>query len=349
MSDEFLKVIRGSRRTSVIHSKSPHAAAALMGTIAGQSDKAGKYFRISDHFIPNLDRLAIVENNANSAPDQIETNFINDWVMYLRSAGLPACDLNYDDSRTPEENTMRFLNARRRIPAITPRNTHESRELLIPAKYLSEYNKIVSFIKTGGDLKPYLSRDILKKKRPDKNDALLNSWGIQHLHFDPKGTDQLLFCVITEADVFIIQVLPHNAKHLWVETQLFQILHDNWPELIAHGKNSGLRPETFSADKRSTLRGYNANFPITVSDGTVYVPPDGGTTASGDSLTDWTNCNKIFSELSYWQSTINQNAIEIRTALNMPPSIKLTVHMAFDNRDCCFYEPTRAIRLNGFT
>lgn len=44
-----------------------------------------------------------------------------------------------------------------------------------------------------GDLKRYLSRDILKKGRPDKNVGMLNASGIQHLHFDAEGTDHPLF------------------------------------------------------------------------------------------------------------------------------------------------------------
>jgi hypothetical protein len=319
-----------------------------MGMMAARSQEAGRYFRVSDRFVPIVDGLAIEENNIDSAPNQIDTDFKSDWVAYLRSTALPACDLEYKDSRTPEQNTIRFLNAHcRRIPAIKPRTTHESRELSIPPEYLPDYEGLVALIKAGGDLKPYLSRDVLKKKRPDKNDGLLNSWGIQHLHFRHDGTNQLLFCVITEADVFMIQALPHDAEHLWVNTQLVQILRDNWPALIARGNHSDLRPEEIPAAKRSSLRGYNANFPITVRDGTVYLPPTGGTMASGESQEDWVNCDKIFSELEYWQSVITQNALAIRTALNMPASKKLVVRMAYDNRDCCFYEPARAIRLGG--
>lgn len=348
MSDEFLANVKGFSGTYVIHSNNdPDIAVSAMGMMAARSQEAGPFFRVSDRFIPNVDILAIEENNIDSSPNQIDVNFKNDWVTYLRSV-LPACNLKYEDSRTPEQNTMRFLNAYRRIPAIKPRTIHESRELLIPSEFQSDYECLVALIQAGGDLKPYLSRDILKKKRSHKNDGLLNAWGIQHLHFCPAGTDQLLFCVIAESDVFMIQVLPHNMDHLWVDTQLFQILHDNWPNLIAHGKHSGLRAEEFPAAKRSSLRGYNANFPITVSDGTVYLPPTGGTVASGDSIEDWVNCRKIFSELDYWQSVITQEALAIRKALKMPASKKLVVHMAYDYRVCCFYEPTRAIRLGGF-
>jgi hypothetical protein len=350
MVDEFLAKAKGFTRTFVIHSNTnPYAAAAAMGMMAGRSQEAGPYFQPLDTFVAMIDQLSPEEPNPTSAPDQIAVDFIADWVAYLRKAGLPACSLKYKNAVTPEENTMRFLNAyNRRIPAIGPKSIHESRELTIPAEFTEDYQALVHQIEAGADLKPYLSRDILKKKRPDRNDGLLNSWGIQHFHFRAEGTDHLLFCVITGSDVFAIQAMPHNADHLWVNTLLIQIVHDNWPELIARAKQTLLKPEVFPAAKRHSLRGYNANFPITVADGTVYLPPAGGTMASGDSAEDRWNCDKIFAELKGWQETITQNATAIRTGLNIPVSKKLTVCMAFDNRTCCFYEPTQAIRLGGF-
>ena len=350
MGEEFLAKAKGFSRTFVIHSeKNPYAAAAAMGMMAARSQEAGPYFRLSDTFVPQVAGLAAEEINAGLAPNQINAHFKADWAEYLRTTGLPACGLKYKDARSPEQNAMCFLNAHnRRIPPMKPRTVYESRDLSVPTEFGHDYQMLVTLIETGGDIKPYLSRDILKKKRPDKNDGLLNSWGIQHLHFHSSGSDHLLFCMITEDDVFMIQVLAHDAEFLWVNTQLVQILHDNWPELIARAKHSGLCAEDFSAAKRQSLRGYNANFPITVADRTVYLPLAGGTMASGDSQEDQVNCDKIFHELKFWQDTIAMNVLAIRSALNMPDSKKLTVRMAFDNRDCCFYEPTQAARLGGF-
>jgi hypothetical protein len=349
MGEDFLKKAKGFTRTFVIHSNAnPHAVAAAMGMLAARNHEAGAYFRPSDTFVPMVEGLAPEELNSVPGADQIDVDFKSDWVAYLRNTGLPACGLKYRNSRSPEENTMRFINPyNRRIPAIKPRAVHESQELTIPPEYRQDYDALVALIKAGGDLKPYLSRHIVKRKRPDWNDGLLNSWGIQHLHFRIEGTDHLLFCVITGSDVFLIQTLPHVAEH-WVNTQLIQILHDNWPETIARTRHTALKPEVFPTAKRQLLRSYNANFPITVADGTVYLPLTGGTMASGDSVEDRVNCDKIFHELKFWQDTVALNVLAIRSALKMPDSKKLFVRMAFDNRDCCFYEPTQAARLGGF-
>jgi hypothetical protein len=349
MGEEFLSKVKGFKGVFVIHSNAnPYAAAAVMGMMAARSQEAGPYFRLSDNFIPMVEGLASEEFNANPASDQIDTDFKNDWVGYLRNTGLPACGLEYKEKLSPEDNTIRFLNAySRRIPSAKPRTVHPSKELVIPPRFQQDYEALVALIEAGGDLKPYLSRHIVKRKRPDWPDPLLNSWGIQHLHFRIEGTDHLLFCVITDFDVFLIQVLPHVEEE-WVNTQLIQILHDNWPETIARANHRLMKPEAFSTSKRQSLRSYNANFAVTVADGTVYLPLAGGTTASGDSIEDHYNCRKIFDELKFWQETVVSNVVAIRSSLNMLDSIKLAVHMAFDNRVCCFYEPTRATRLGGF-
>jgi len=352
MGEDLLKKLKGFAGTFVIHSNAnPYVAAAAMGMMAARSQEAGAYFRLSDTFVPMIEELAPEEINSVPAHDQIEVDFKSDWMAYLRTTGLPVCGLKYKDNRSQEDNTMRFLNAyNRRIPAVRPRTIHESRELTIPSQFRQDYEALATLIKTGGDLRPYLSRHIVKRRHPDWNDPLLNSWGIQHLHFRVEGTGQILFCVITESDVFLIQTLPHgeDAKESWVNTELIQILHDNWPEIISRAKHSGLMPETFPASKRQSLRSYNANFPVSVTDGTVYLPPAGGTTASGDSVVDIDNCRKIFHELKFWQDTVILNVLAIRNALNFPDLKKLVIRMAFDNRVCCIYEPTQPARIGGF-
>ena len=349
MGEDLLRKLKCFSRTSVVHSNTnPYAAVAVAGMMSARSQEAGRYFCVSDTFVPMLEALAPEEHNSLPDANQIKLDFKSDWIGYLHKTGFPACGLKYKEKLSPEDNTIRFLNAyNRRIPSAKPRTVYPSKELVIPPQFQQDYEALVALIKAGGDLKPYLSRHIVKRKRPDWPDPLLNSWGIQHLHFRTEGTDHLLFCVITDSDVFLIQILPH-VEEQWVNTQLFQILHDNWPETIARANHSLMKPETFSTPKRQSLRSYKANFAVTVADGTVYLPLAGGTTASGDSIEDHYNCRKIFGELKFWQETVASNVLAIRSSLNMPDAKKLTVHMAFDNRVCCFYEPTRAARLGGF-
>ena len=151
--------------------------------------------------------------------------------------------------------------------------------------------------------------------------------------------------MITDTDVVMIQTLPHNDKHLWVDRQLLQIMHDNWPEQIAKGRVDGVSQENHPAEESAALRGLNVNFLTTMDDGTIYLAPGGGMMASGDSQEDKMDCVKIFRELPYWQTVIVQSIANVRVGLELPASRKLIVRMAFDNRICCFYEATLGVRL----
>ena len=136
------------------------------------------YFQFSEELIPIIQAPGDSDSFSAAASGKLTVDFEADWADYLLEIGLPACDLKFDESRSLIDNTLRFLNAyNRRIPPPQPRTAHESRELSIPREYERDYLALKGIIGSGGDLKPYLSRDIIKKKRPDRNDGLLNAWG----------------------------------------------------------------------------------------------------------------------------------------------------------------------------
>ncbi|MGA7316348.1 MAG: hypothetical protein WBX22_20520 [Silvibacterium sp.] len=261
--DDVPSKLKGYKNTFVVHSNAgPFAATGAMASMLGRSQEFGSYFYFSDQLIPAIepDDSAVA---AGSGANNLKVNFKADWASFLRNTGMPACDLQFDKSRTLDENTMRYLNAyNRRIPRTVPRAVYESRELSVPNAYRQDYLALKEAMRSGNDLRPYMSRDFIKKRRPDKNDGLLNSWGVQHFHFRPEGTDHLLFCKVTASDIFVIQVLPHDPD-VWFDDRLIEILHTNWPDEIKASKLHGISPETFPIEKRFTLRNQNTNFPIT--------------------------------------------------------------------------------------
>lgn len=344
----LLARLEGNSRTFVVHSNtSPYAAVAAMGAATGRSQALGPYFHMSAKRLGAFQAVAATCAVCELAPSNLKVDFVGDWAEFLHQKGMAACGLKYDESRTLEENTIRYLNAHnRRIPLTARRAVHESRELSVPPEYEADYSALKTLISSGGDLKPYLSRDVLKKQRPDKNDGLLNAWGVQHLHFRPEGTVHILLCRITDTDVFVIQALPHYDHDVWVDTCLLQILHDNWPEEIVAGTCRGIPGEALASSERLTLRNQNANFATTMADGTVYLAPGGGLMASGDCSEDRRDCDKIFAELKYWQEIAKSNAARFRAALDWPPSKELSIRMMFDDRECCVYEPTTRSRIS---
>jgi hypothetical protein len=207
MNTDLLSNLKGNKATFAVHSKSPFTPAAAMGAMMGQSQKAGSFFQFSEGLLP------VVQSPVQLPPCSggMVVDFKADWADYLRETGLPSYGLkseDEEDEKASKKNTMRFLNARRRIPPAQPRTVLESRELKssIPPQFAQDYLALKEVIEKGGDLKPYLSRRIPNMKRPDKNDPCLNAWGFQHLHFQPHGTDHILFCKITDSAVFAIQL-----------------------------------------------------------------------------------------------------------------------------------------------
>jgi hypothetical protein len=341
----LLGKLKGNRRTFVVHSNTnPYAAVAAMGAAVGRSQALCPYFHFSKKLIPAAEPGDAADAVWALALSNLKVDFMGDWAEFLRQKGMTSCGLKFDQSRTLEENTMRYLNAHRRIPIPTRRVVHESRELSVPQAYEQDYLALKTLMSSGGDLKPYLSRDILKKLS-HKNDGLLNAWGIQHLHFRPEGTGHILLCRITDTEVFVIQSLPHDHD-VWVHTGTLQILHDNWPKEIAAGKIHGITGEVVPSGKRLALRNQNANFTTTMTDGTVYLAPGGGLMASGECCEDRTNCDKIFSELASWKKMVTSNAAAFRTALSWPLSKELSIKMMFKDRECCLYEPTTGTRIS---
>jgi hypothetical protein len=345
--ESVLSKLKGYKRTFVVHSEAnPYAAVAAMAIQMGRNSERGRFFRFSEALIPPAPRTDTPADPPESKQNELIANFTNDWAEYLYQHALPACGVKIRRKRSLNDDTLRYLNAYgRRIPAPKPRTVHESRELSVPNEYQPAYEALKRLITSGADLRPYLSRDILKKKRPDRNDGLLNAWGIQHLHFEETGTTHILFCRITESHVFMIQALPHDDDQVWVDTTLLQILHNNWPEELSFGKPRGLVPEVHPTAKRHTLRRQNANFITTMTDGTVYLAPGGGQMASGDSPEDLAMCDSIFSELKELQELVTTNVPSIRSALNWSQNKKLSIKMMFGHRDYCIYEPTTRIRL----
>ena len=349
MGEDLLKKLKGFSRTFVVHSNTnPYAAVAVAGMMAARSQEAGRYFRLSDTFVPMLETLAPEEHNSVPDANQIELDFKSDWIGYLRTTGLPACGLKYKDKLSPEDNTIRFLNAyNRRIPSAKPRTVHESRELAIPPQFQQDYEALVALIKAGSDLKPYLSRHIVKRKRADWNDGLLNSWGIQHLHFRIEGTDHLLFCVITD-----VRCLPYSGLAACRRAMGQHPAHSNPARQLA-GDDCTRKPQPHEA------RGFFCIETPIAPQLQRELPCDGrGRNGLPSARRRNDRIRRLHRRPLQLQEDLRRTQVLAGHRRSECPchsfvaqhadTKKLTIHMAFDNRVCCFYEPTQAARLGGF-
>lgn len=269
-------------------------------------------------------------------------DFKNDWKEFLAKE-MAKLGFNYDPLKSLEENTIRYFNANRRIVSNKPRAIHESKGLCISSEYSEAYRYLKRLISEGGDIRPYLSH---KTKDANYNDLLLNEWGIHHFHFLSRGTKDILFVMFTDTDAFIIQALPHGAGHsdVWVNTLLIEILHKNWPEIIAGHKLAGVSGEHLTATERGNIRKSHGNVAITVSDGTTYSSLGGGIAASGTCFYDIINCDKLIETLTEWEEWVKANEGSFRVALKISGADPLSIKLMIEDQGCWLYEPVRKTR-----
>ena len=133
------------------------------------------------------------ENLPSRTEAMIRVNLRDDWREFIE-AEAPKLGLRYSAASTLEQNTIAFLNARRRNVPRRPRVVQESCEFLGQnlGQHATDYLALKKLISEGGDLTPYLSRDVLRS-RAEKNDKTLNSWGVHHI-FTSAQVVRAMFC-----------------------------------------------------------------------------------------------------------------------------------------------------------
>jgi hypothetical protein len=277
----------------------------------------------------------------------IQLDFKNDWKEFLEKE-MAAFGFKYDQSKTLTANTIRYLNDKRRILSCKKRKAHESAELCIPSRYSDSYCELKNLISEGGDLKPFLSRET-EYPDPKKPDLLLNEWGIHHLHFNPlpDRTGCVLFVRFTDTDAFVIQALLHGNGHsdVWVNTHLIEILHKNWPEIIAGYKLFGIHGECLTVSERKNIRHNHGNVAIAVTDGTCYSSLGGGIVASGRCFHDIIDSDKIIHKLTEWEETVKANESNFRAALKISAHDTFTIKLIIEDQGCWLHDPIRKTRI----
>ena len=252
--------------------------------------------------------------------------------------------LQYDGSENLAENTITYLNAKRRTVSCYRRAVHESKELIIPPQYSADYSSLKELIEQGDDLTHYLnlSRD-MPRGRAGRNDKALNAWGLHHLHLRPDGTDHVLLVRITDTDIFVIKALPHGEE-TWVDTSLLQILRENWPGMDT-GEIAGVYAPTLTATERANLRRNNINFFVPMPDGSVHMGARGGISVSGRCILDVRDSQLILAQLAHWQRVVEENEANLHSALNVQRDEEFWIRMRFNNGGWRLYEAKKNVEI----
>lgn len=208
----------------------------------------------------------------------LEMDFKRDWHEILRR--VMSDEWGMDVSGITSNVPMHYFNALQRRVMPTPRKLHISDTFCCPSGFDPNWQAIQRLIATGGDLHPFLSKQVDKA---EYTDAMLNDWGIHHLHFRarPQRSGPLIFARITSGDVYAVSVLEHGE---WYEDEIVETIHRNWPDSIRQWRMNGQPAVRLTQDERKTLRKKHCNAFYTTLDGVTYGPIGGGMMTSGYNL-----------------------------------------------------------------
>jgi hypothetical protein len=216
----------------------------------------------------------------------LSVNLLQDLIQEMRKDLVANC---YDESAlvTDEAAHFAYYNVLHRLIHTCARRVLKATNFDCPVQYRLGLSALEAKISAGGDLSPHLSSRIRKH---DFNDAMLNDWGIHHLHLGieigengfVERTGLVLFVKFEASKAYFIGVKTHKS---WSDQDCLRILHANWPESIAtYRLPEGVSLRHLVSDKEvQDLRKAKINTPIEVEPGVIYQTIGGGYASSGAS------------------------------------------------------------------
>ena len=209
-----------------------------------------------------------------------------------------------------------YFDVCRRLVTPEPRKVHKAKDFSCPSEFRNTLATIERKIENGDDIHPHLSK---KLRVLTYNDALLNDWGIQHLHLGARiesdgfieRTGPLLYCKFEHDDAYLIDVLPHGS---WTTQTLLTTVHENWPEVLQRFRLHGVRGTRISDQELKELRRKNCNYCLEMADGTTYAPPGGGVVGTGSNVFSMFATSQYFHLIRSEQDGIIENIDEIASA-----------------------------------
>jgi len=251
-----------------------------------------------------------------------------------------------------------FTISERRIPIIK-RSVHISKELghkLSLDIYLkNKVDNLKNLFERGENINSYLSNKIRKIDQTGKSgknsDKLLYEWNIYHLHFDINRSKELLFLMVFTNAVLFIDVLGHENEGkeniTWTNTNLVQIVHDNWPQAISDFIFARGKKDTLTSEERKTLRSKSVNTTVIVKDGTEYIPLGGGFSSSSHPTYAIINSDKLIFSTRNLEKVLNKNMNQLISLFNQKgipkPEFKLKLD---DDLTPFIYESISKSRVN---
>jgi len=238
-------------------------------------------------------------------------NFMHDWIDFLRTQ-LQSYGFSTSQTDTQQGLCQRYLNFLKRKISPIPRIILKSQEFSCSDEMKPGLEIVERKILQGTDLTPHISKRIGDL---DYDDALLNDWGIYHLHLgtsiDTSGfiarTGPLLFARFDEANAYLINVMPHGS---WTNKEMVKVIYRNWPTTIESFRVRGIVDitEDHNEDEIQALRRMGVTYLVKMDNGAILAPIGGGYMSTGLS-TD------VLRECDYNSKLIRQFEKSIKSGL----------------------------------
>lgn len=194
-------------------------------------------------------------------------NLFDDWNDHLSTI----LELNEPDKKSA--HYYYFQEIEREIIE-KPRRLHVPDGFHCPPELSEGFALLKTYIESGKNLKPFLSKGIDRLKSID---PLFAQWNVRHFHLGDKiengfirRTGPLAFAKIASDDVYILWIGSHGD---WSSKNIIQSAHDNWPFLLEDNLLEGITNINASGSQ-SEIDQSRANMTSTyvkVDDGTQYI------------------------------------------------------------------------------
>ena len=262
-------------------------------------------------------------------------DFLSDLTLAIVSE-FRHQEISFPECADPGHLACRYLEMRIRRIEPVPRKVHFSEEIHDSLGNLARYTdpngqgealeawKTVFYLRhrfeSGEPVMPFLSREV-NYTEPKKPEGLLWDYGMHHLHLSCKDgrdgfvkrSDWLLFVVVSDQDVFFVDVRRHEdpEKFQWVRQDLLDIVHNNWPELTESRVLHGITARKVTNAEKLELRRKNVNVAHEVG-GRVIAPLGFGTSGDGHSTLCRFSADKLLHDLEQHQRILDSSSAELR-------------------------------------
>jgi hypothetical protein len=267
--------------------------------------------------------------------DNIQIDFVSDWkeemVKEMKEEGIQTSNTLSKDSLI-----IRYFTYLRKKGVPQSRNVYISKEFKCPPEHEKGLEKLIKVLKNGGDISPYLSKQI---DNLTFNDGMFNDWGILHLHLGEEmeegniyieRTGPLLFAYFKDNNAYLINVFLHKE---WTKIEVLQTIQNNWPRLIEPFKLKGFvgLAQQYTEKQHQQLRNAGVTVMMELQDDTgakfPIVPIGMGIAASGDSTNDVRNYHDQIQEIRKTEELVKDNLDYIKNniiqnGMNVPESLK---------------------------